>query len=162
VERRDQLHEPGEVVRAAAARQLPHVLELEVGRDLVDPPGPRRVCRVRKLHRAHHRARVFHTVPYGSMAVSRTPRSAWIGAALQALAAGGPDAVRVEALARALGATKGSYYWHFANRDALLDGVLDAWERVSVDDVIERIEDGGEDATARSKLAHLGALAASG
>lgn len=94
------------------------------------------------------------------MAVARTPRSAWVEAGLRALAAGGPDAIRIEALARTLGATKGSFYWHFDNRDALLADVLDAWERVSVDEVIARVEDG--DGDAKAKLERLGAIALSG
>jgi AcrR family transcriptional regulator len=95
---------------------------------------------------------------------ARTPRSAWTEAGLRALAGGGPDAVRVEALARALGVTKGSFYWHFDNRHALLDDILDAWERVSVDEVIERIEGkrGDGDGDAKSKLERLGAIALSG
>ena len=54
------------------------------------------------------------------MASTRTPRSSWIDAGLRALAAGGPDAVRIEPLARALGVTKGGFYWHFDDRWALL------------------------------------------
>jgi AcrR family transcriptional regulator len=97
------------------------------------------------------------------MVVARAPRSTWTEAGLRALAAGGPDAVRVEALARTLGVTKGSFYWHFDNRHALLDDILDTWERVSVDEVIERIErtSGDEDPTARSKLERLGEIASS-
>lgn len=95
---------------------------------------------------------------------TRTPRSAWIEAGLRALASGGPDAVRIEALARTLGVTKGGFYWHFDNRHALLDAILDTWERVSVDEVIERIEgergEGADDA--KSKLERLGATAVSG
>ena len=52
----------------------------------------------------------------------------WTGAALEAIAEGGLAAVSVEGLARRLGATKGSFYWHFANRDALIDATLTAWE----------------------------------
>ena len=55
-------------------------------------------------------------------AITRTPRSRWIEEGLRALAAGGPDAVRVEALAQALGVTKGGFYGHFADRNALLGG----------------------------------------
>ena len=51
---------------------------------------------------------------------TRTPRERWIEAGLQALAAGGPDAVRIDPLAKALGVTRGGFYWHFENRDALL------------------------------------------
>src|SRR5438093_13542819 len=94
------------------------------------------------------------------MALTRTPRSSWIDQGLRALAAAGPDAVRIEPLARALGVTKGGFYWHFDDRGALLEEMLDAWERVSVDEVIERIEGGGGDA--RAKLRRLFALATSG
>jgi AcrR family transcriptional regulator len=92
------------------------------------------------------------------MAVLRTPRTAWIDAGLQALSAGGPDAVRVEPLARVLGVTKGGFYWHFDDRDGLLDAMLDTWERMVIDDVIDRIEGDGGDA--RTKLRRLFALAA--
>ena len=92
--------------------------------------------------------------------MTRTPRTSWIDEGLRALAAGGPDAVRIEALARALGVTKGGFYWHFDDRRALLEEMLDTWERVSVDEVIERVEGGGGDA--RAKLRRLFALASSG
>jgi AcrR family transcriptional regulator len=93
------------------------------------------------------------------MAVTRTPRTSWIEEGLRALADGGPDAVRIEPLARALGVTKGGFYWHFDDRRALLEEMLDTWERVGVDDVIERVEaDGGD---ARAKLRRLSAIAAS-
>jgi len=93
------------------------------------------------------------------MALTRTPRTSWIDEGLRALAGGGPDAVRIEALARALGVTKGGFYWHFEGRRALLEEVLDTWERVSVDEVIERIE--GEGGDARAKLRRLSAIASS-
>jgi AcrR family transcriptional regulator len=93
------------------------------------------------------------------MALTRTPRSSWIHEGLRALAAGGPDAVRIEPLARALGVTKGGFYWHFDDRRALLEEMLDTWERMSVDDVIERIE--SERGDARAKLRRLSAIASS-
>jgi AcrR family transcriptional regulator len=83
------------------------------------------------------------------MAVARTPADRWIDAGLQALASGGPDAVRVETLARTLGVTKGGFYWHFEDRGALLNEMLDAFERAGVDDVIEAVERGGGDARVR-------------
>jgi AcrR family transcriptional regulator len=91
------------------------------------------------------------------MAVARTPRSRWIDEGLEALAAGGPSAVRIESLARALGVTKGGFYGYFEGRPALLDELLDAWERSSVDEVIERVEVAGGDA--REKLRRLSELA---
>jgi AcrR family transcriptional regulator len=92
-------------------------------------------------------------------APTRTPRSSWIQEGLRALAAGGPDAVRIEPLARTLGVTRGGFYWHFDDRRALLEEILDTWERVSVDEVIERVEREGGDS--RAKLRRLSALAAS-
>ena len=94
------------------------------------------------------------------MAATRTPRSNWIDEGLRALAGGGPEAVRIEPLARALDVTKGGFYWHFDGRRALLDEMLDSWERALIDEVIERVESGGGDA--RSKLRRLFALASSG
>jgi AcrR family transcriptional regulator len=92
------------------------------------------------------------------MATTRTPRIGWINAGLRALAAAGPDAVRIESLAQALGVSKGGFYWHFDGRPALLKEMLGQWERVMVDEVIERVEEdhGGD---ARHKLRRLFALA---
>jgi AcrR family transcriptional regulator len=84
---------------------------------------------------------------------TRTPRHRWVEEGLRALAAGGPDTVRVEVLAQALGVTKGGFYGHFADRNALLAEMLDAWERMSVDDVLERVERRGGGARARLRRA---------
>src|SRR4051795_10659159 len=92
-------------------------------------------------------------------APTRTPRNDWIAEGLRALGVGGPDDVRIEALAQALGVTKGGFYWHFDGRPALLEEMLDAWERVVIDEVIERVESEGGDA--RAKLRRLFALASS-
>ncbi len=82
-------------------------------------------------------------------APTRTPRRRWIEEGLRALAAGGPDAVRVEPLAKVLGVTRGGFYWHFEDRGALLEEMLDAWERTGVDEVIHHVEQGGGDPRAR-------------
>ncbi|WP_426131146.1 TetR/AcrR family transcriptional regulator [Pararhizobium sp. PWRC1-1] len=63
----------------------------------------------------------------------------WTVAGITALAEGGIDAVRVERLAKRLGTSKGSFYWHFANRPALLAAMLELWERESTADVIEHV-----------------------
>jgi len=49
---------------------------------------------------------------------------------------GGIEAVAVEPLARKLGVTKGSFYWHFEDRKALLEATLERWERESTEAVI--------------------------
>jgi len=55
-------------------------------------------------------------------------RHDWVLAALAAMAEGGVEAVKVERLARTLGVSKGSFYWHFKDRPALLSAVLDLWD----------------------------------
>lgn len=91
------------------------------------------------------------------MAKVRTPRSAWVDAATRALAAGGPDAVRVEALAKDLGVSKGGFYWHFGDRRALIEETLDTWERTGTADVIATVDSGTADP--RTKLRRLFELA---
>jgi len=90
------------------------------------------------------------------VAQTRTPRTTWINAGLQSLAAGGPDTVRVDLLAKALGVTRGGFYWHFASRQVFLDALLDAWEHRSTDDVLDRVEKEGGDA--RDKVRKAGML----
>lgn len=64
----------------------------------------------------------------------------WVETALTALAQGGLAAVAVEPLATRLGATKGSFYWHFSSRDALIEAVLKAWVERDTVGVIEAAE----------------------
>jgi AcrR family transcriptional regulator len=87
---------------------------------------------------------------------TRTPRTRWIDEGLRSLANGGPDAVRIEPLANALGVTRGGFYWHFKDRRALLEEMLDTWERRSIDEVLERVESEGGDA--RTKVRKAGML----
>jgi AcrR family transcriptional regulator len=63
----------------------------------------------------------------------------WVRAALFAIADGGTAAVAVEPLAARLGATKGSFYWHFRNREQLIAEALESWEREGTDDVITEL-----------------------
>jgi len=63
----------------------------------------------------------------------------WIDAATAVLVEDGVAAVAVEPLAARLGATKGSFYHHFPNRDALITAALERWERRDTTDVRERL-----------------------
>lgn len=74
----------------------------------------------------------------------RLAKDDWATAALEALAEGGLAAVAIEPLAAKLGATKGSAYWHFANREALVQAALDRWEAEQTDAVIARVEVTGD------------------
>ena len=69
----------------------------------------------------------------------RLTRDDWITAALGAIADGGLAAVGVEPLAVRLGATKGSFYWHFENRDALVEAAIRRWEKETTTDVAAEI-----------------------
>ncbi|WP_018351782.1 TetR/AcrR family transcriptional regulator [Longispora albida] len=70
------------------------------------------------------------------MKKARLSREDWTRAALTAMARGGPGAVAVDPLAKQLGATRGSFYWHFADREALLRAALELWEQEATADVI--------------------------
>ena len=76
---------------------------------------------------------------------------------MTALAAGGPDAVRVEVLAKGLGVSKGGFYWHFDDRRALIEETLDTWEKSGTEDVIATVDSGPADP--RDKLRRLYELA---
>ena len=54
--------------------------------------------------------------------------SDWTRAGIAQLAREGFESVRVEVLARELGVSKGSFYWHFRDRDELLMQMLQFWE----------------------------------
>lgn len=64
----------------------------------------------------------------------------WAQAALDMIAEQGVAAVAVEPLARRLGVTKGSFYWHFPSRDALLAAALERWEAVEQETVFGQLE----------------------
>ena len=64
----------------------------------------------------------------------------WAQAALDLIAEQGVAAVAVEPLARRLGVTKGSFYWHFPSREALLVAALERWEKVEQEEVFGQLE----------------------
>lgn len=89
--------------------------------------------------------------------ISKLGRQDWIDLGLKVIAESGVEAVRVEPLAKLLDVTKGSFYWHFKNRDELLEAILHDWVSRETDSIIEKVEMAGGDATA--KLLHLLELA---
>jgi AcrR family transcriptional regulator len=66
---------------------------------------------------------------------------AWIDAATQVLVDRGIDHVRVDVLAHELGVTRGSFYWHFRDREDLLRRVLAAWRERATEQLTQRLRD---------------------
>lgn len=86
------------------------------------------------------------TLTASTTAVDKTERKSrlnaedWAQAALELIAEQGVAALAVEPLARRLGVTKGSFYWHFPSRDALLQAALERWETFEQEAVFGTLE----------------------
>src|SRR5262249_7654712 len=82
----------------------------------------------------------------------RLTRDAWVRAALEAIAEGGLAAVSVVPLAERLGVTKGSFYWRFPSREALVEAALADWEESHTAGVIAEIEGASTDPLEQLRL----------
>lgn len=82
-------------------------------------------------------------------------RAAWVKAALDILAEKGLDGIRIEVIAKRLRVTKGSFYWHFADRRALLDAVLDTWAQGRIAAIRQQVATGREPEATLRHLAEL-------
>ncbi len=76
-------------------------------------------------------------------------RDRWIKAAYDTFETDGFEAVRIDPLAKKLGVTRGSFYWHFKNLSDLLAAVLERWRDTQTDAVIDHNEAAGGDPRAR-------------
>ena len=85
------------------------------------------------------------------MPTGRLSRETWIDHALQKLTNEGIDSVSIVALARELSVTKGSFYWHFKDRNDLLQAMLARWEETGSDVVFKEVDRVGGDAMRRLK-----------
>jgi len=70
----------------------------------------------------------------------RLERNDWVKASAEVLSTQGIDNVKVGPIAKILGVTRGSFYWHFKKRQDLLDAILSQWESKSTLKVIEQLE----------------------
>jgi len=84
--------------------------------------------------------------PDGDGARAALTPEAWIQAATELLVDQGIDRVRVDVLAGLLGVTRGSFYWHFRDRDELLRRVLEAWRQQATEGLTARLEHAHRDA----------------
>ena len=80
------------------------------------------------------------TPPAAPARNARLSADDWAQAALDLIAEQGVSAVAVEPLARRLGVTKGSFYWHFPSRDALLQAALERWEAGEQENIFGSLE----------------------
>ena len=78
-----------------------------------------------------------------SPAKSQLTPTDWIAAATHVLRDKSIDAVRVDVLAKVLNVTRGSFYWHFKDRNDLLERVLKSWRAAATSQIIERFEKSG-------------------
>ncbi|WP_338549870.1 TetR/AcrR family transcriptional regulator [Roseovarius phycicola] len=72
---------------------------------------------------------------------SRLTRDDWIEAAQTMLIDSGVEAVQITVLARALSVTRGSFYWHFDNREALLDALIHRWRTRNTNVMVDTVSD---------------------
>ncbi len=90
----------------------------------------------------------------GASEAHRLSPDDWLDAAFDSVVAGGFDNVRVLALAQRLGVTRGSFYWHFTDHAALVDALLQRWQRRELD-LIDHWEARGQEAPGDSLLSLL-------
>lgn len=64
----------------------------------------------------------------------------WVKAGLKALAASGFTALKADTLAKAMGVSRGSFYWHFADIDAFHAAILQRWRQVALERIVSEIE----------------------
>lgn len=84
----------------------------------------------------------------------RLTRRLWINAGLAELVENGASALAAEPLARKLGTTKGSFYWHFKDVPAFLDAIVVDWQSRAFADMMAAL---AKDGTAEQRLRHFGA-----
>lgn len=89
--------------------------------------------------------------------ISNLTRQDWIQQGLKTLAETGVESVRVEPLAKLMGVTKGSFYWHFKNREDLLAAILQEWVDLQTANIIKQVE--ATESDAKTKLLYLFELA---
>jgi AcrR family transcriptional regulator len=92
------------------------------------------------------------------MDTRRLTRDDWLTAALKALAESGPDSLKPDRLARTLGVSRGSFYWHFADVTAFHHAIFERWELVAVDTPLDR-SSASEGQSAEAALQRLIAIA---
>ena len=69
----------------------------------------------------------------------------WLDQGLKALASRGFTALKAEPLAKAMGVSRGSFYWHFADIAAFHAAILARWHEVAAEQIIANVEAASKD-----------------
>jgi AcrR family transcriptional regulator len=93
-----------------------------------------------------HALALVNTVMYGrGIMTDQLSATDWLDHGLKALAAGGHAALKAEPLAKALGVSRGSFYWHFADIGAFHAAILRRWREVAAEQIIANVEAAAKD-----------------
>jgi len=76
----------------------------------------------------------------GNTGKKNLSKDQWLAKALTQLTSKGNLGLSIEELAKAVGVTKGSYYWHFRSREGFVHDLFDYWADISTTKVIEYVE----------------------
>jgi AcrR family transcriptional regulator len=82
-----------------------------------------------------------NTVVYGHLLMAdQLSAQDWLDRGLKTLAARGFSALKAEPLAREMGVSRGSFYWHFADIGAFHAAILKRWREVAAEAIIVNVE----------------------
>src|SRR6476619_2513644 len=82
---------------------------------------------------------VLESTKRGTMAEQRSAQD-WVDLGLKTLAKSGFTALKAEPLAKAMGVSRGSFYWHFADIGAFHAAILARWREVATEQIIAGVE----------------------
>jgi AcrR family transcriptional regulator len=85
-------------------------------------------------------------------------RQDWVKAAIETFVENGIESVKVDKIAKSLQITRGSFYWHFKNLEDLLGAIIQEWQLLNTEDVMQKVESVG--GSPSEKLLHLFTIAA--
>ena len=98
---------------------------------------------------------VYGTVPSGSKMTDQLSAKDWLDQGLKTLSERGFTALKAEPLAKALGVSRGSFYWHFADVGAFHTAILKHWREVAAEQIIANLEAASDHHRRQHHVAHL-------
>jgi AcrR family transcriptional regulator len=83
---------------------------------------------------------VYGELPQGTRMTDQLSAKDWLNQGLKTLAERGFTALKAEPMAKAMGVSRGSFYWHFADIGAFHAAILDHWREVAAEQIIANLE----------------------